>query len=577
MFSRYFQQELENLRDLGQAFSQAHPAVAPMLSGAAADPDVERLLEGVAFLTALLREKLDDEFPEIVHELIQMIWPHYLRPIPATTIVAFQPKPALKQSMKIPAGISLKSAPIEGTACTFRTAYDVDIHPLTLLDAALDESAGHPPTIRLELKLDGMKLDEWQPGALRFFLSDSFAGAADLSMILQRHTKKITISSPDGGRPVFLEPDALRPVGFSLEEGLIPYPSNSFPGYRILQEYFILPEKFLFLELAGWEKWAERGDGSRVEIVFELDQASIPFPRVRKESFVLYATPVVNIFSHEADPIRLDHRKTSYLVRPAGTNVDHYQVYSLKNVVGYVQGTAEERIYLPFDLFHREQGDFSVYHVKLRKAPIAEGIDVFLSVAYPPQGSIPRAETLSIELLCTNGALPENLQPGDICEPTSSSPEFVTFRDIRPVTPNVLPPLGTNLLWQLLGHLSLNFLSLTTAENLKALLELYIFSESRDRPTVLANQKRLNGIEAVSTVQKDRIVNGAIIRGQEIELGMRQDHFAGPGDLFLFGSILDQFLGAYATINTYTRLSIHESIKGETFLWPPRLGNHTLI
>jgi len=576
MFSRYFQQELENLRDLGQAFSKAHPAVAPMLSGAAADPDVERLLEGTAFLTALLREKLDDEFPEIVHELVQMIWPHYLRPLPATTIVAFEPKLSLKQSMNIPSGVYLNSVPTEGTACTFRTVFDVDVHPLTLLDGSLDESAGRPPTVRLQLKMDGLKLEQWEPDSLRFFLSDTFPNAANLSMILQRHTRKITISSPDGGRPVSLGPDALQPAGFSLEKGLVPYPSNSFPGYRLLQEYFVLPEKFLFLDLGGWEKWIDRGDGSRIEILFELDQPSLPFPRVRKESFMLYATPVVNIFPHEADPIRLDHRKTDYLVRPAGANVDHYQVYSLENVVGYVQGTAEERTYLPFDMFQREQGDASVYQAKLRKAPVAESVDVFLSVSYPPQGRIPTSETLSIDLLCTNGALPENLQPGDICEPTSSSPEFVTFKNVRSITPNVLPPLGTNLLWQLLGHLSLNFLSLTTAENMKALLELYIFSESRDRPTVLANQKRINGIEKVTATQKDRIVNGAMIRGEEIDLKMRQDHFASPGDLFLFGSILDHFLGAYATINTYTRLSIHESIKGETYLWPPRLGDHTL-
>ncbi|MFZ0451660.1 MAG: type VI secretion system baseplate subunit TssF, partial [Desulfatiglandaceae bacterium] len=215
MFSRYFQQELENLRDLGQAFSKAHPAVAPMLSGAAADPDVERLLEGTAFLTALLREKLDDEFPEIVHELVQMIWPHYLRPLPATTIVAFEPKPSLKRSMSIPSGVYLNSVPTEGTSCTFRTVFDVDVHPLTLLDASLDESAGRPSTVRLQLKMDGLKLEEWGPNSLRFFLSDTFPNAANLSMILQRHTRKITISSPDGGRPVSLGPDALRPAGFS--------------------------------------------------------------------------------------------------------------------------------------------------------------------------------------------------------------------------------------------------------------------------------------------------------------------------------------------------------------------------
>ena len=81
MFTRYFQQELEKLKHLGEAYSRAHPAIAPMLSGSSADPDVERLLEGVAFLTASLRQKLDDEFPEIIHEYMQLLFPHYLRPL----------------------------------------------------------------------------------------------------------------------------------------------------------------------------------------------------------------------------------------------------------------------------------------------------------------------------------------------------------------------------------------------------------------------------------------------------------------------------------------------------------------
>ena len=97
MFNRYFQQELSHLRDLGAEFAKKHPAVAPMLSGLSTDPDAERLLEGVAFLTALMRQKLDDDFPEIIQEMFQLIWPHYLRPIPSTTIISFSPKEKLKQ------------------------------------------------------------------------------------------------------------------------------------------------------------------------------------------------------------------------------------------------------------------------------------------------------------------------------------------------------------------------------------------------------------------------------------------------------------------------------------------------
>lgn len=46
-----------------------------------ADPDIERLLEGVAFLTGNLRQKIEDEFPELTHGLIKMLWPNYLRPL----------------------------------------------------------------------------------------------------------------------------------------------------------------------------------------------------------------------------------------------------------------------------------------------------------------------------------------------------------------------------------------------------------------------------------------------------------------------------------------------------------------
>ncbi len=577
MFNRYFQQEMAYLRDLGEAFSKAHPAVAPMLSGPSADPDAERLLEGVAFLTALLREKLDDEFPEIIHEMIQLIWPHYLRPIPSSSIVAFTPKPTLKESMTIPAGIHIASVPIEGTSCLFRTCYDVDVHSLTLLDASFVQPSGRPPAIRLLFELRGLKLSDWQPASLRLLLAGEHSAAADIYLLLTHHLKQITISSPDGGASLLLTPEHLRPVGFSPQEGLIPYPSNSLPGYRILQEYFILPEKFLFLDLVGWERWQERGDGTRFEITFELDDLPFPPPRVKTETFVLSATPVINIFPYDADPIRLDHRKTEYLVRPSAGNTSHYQVYALEKVVGFVQGTAQERVYLPFEVFTPEPESNPVYHLNLRKSPVRSGFDVYLSVAYPKEADPPVSETLSLQLLCTNGSLPERIQSGDISLPTSSSPEFVEFRNIRPPTSNVLPPLGTNLLWRLLSHLSLNYVSLAKAEDLRALLELYIFEESRDRTAILANKKRIAGIEQIETRASDRLVSGVVMRGREIRMDVRQDHFASPGDLFLFGCILDHFLGSYASINTFTNLLIKEVLRGDLYRWPARIGDHLLI
>ncbi len=578
MFNRYFQQELNHLKDLGAEFAKMHPAVAPMLSGLSTDPDVERVLEGVAFLTGLMRQKLDDDFPEIVHELFQIIWPHYLRPLPSTAIVAFTPKTNLKQTVKVPKGIQLASVPVEGTTCLFRTCYDVQVHPLVIEEAALEEKPGLPPVLRIVLALQDLSLEEWQPESLRIYLAGQPAQAADIYLLLRNYLKQIVLNPLDGtAQACILAPTDLQPVGFGLDEDVIPYPPQSFPGYRIIQEYFILPEKYLFLDLTGWPKWKNRGTGNRFEIRFELKQLPFAPPRVRKSSFELGATPVINLFAHDAEPIRLDHHQSQYAVRPAGSDGRNYQVYSVQNVTGFIQGTARERTYSPFEAFSPEAEGTPTYHVKIRQSPIQQRFDFYLSVAYPAAEGTPAPETLSMQLTCTNGLLCEGLRIGDICHPTSSTPEFVDFKNIRPPTASILPPLGGNMLWKLISNLCLNYQSLSKPDNLRALLGLYNFEENRDRSAYLANQKRIAGIQDIHTQATNRLVDRVIMRGRDIRIDANQDHFAGEGDLYLFGSILDHFLGSYASMNTFIRLIVKEVLKGEVYQWPARIGDQQLI
>ena len=577
MFNHYFQRELSNLRALGADFSRMHPAVAPMLSGMSADPDAERLLEGVAFLTALLHQRLDDDFPEIIQELFQLIWPHYLRPLPAATIVSFSPKENISQIVRVPKGVQLASEPVDGTPCLFRTCYDVDVHPLLLEDAFLEENPGRPSAIRLVLSLQQLKADEWKPESLRLHLAGDSKQAADIYYLLCRYVHQIVLKPLGSGSACILPPDCLKSVGFGDDECLIPYPPQSFPGYRNLQEYFLLPEKFLFLDLIGWQQWHDRGEFDKFEIRFELKKAPFFAPRVRKENFVLAATPVLNLFPHNADPIRLDHQNSEYLIRPSGSNDRNYQVYSVERVTGFVQGTAQEKVYAPFEMFSPSPEADPTYHVHMRQSPVRQGLNSHLSIAYPSGSRSTLTETLSIQLQCTNGFLPEGLRIGDIRYPTSSTPEFVEFKNLRPPTSSITPQLGRNLHWKLLSHLCLNYRSLATVENLQALLALYNFEENRDRPVFLANQKRIAGIQAVHTEAADQLVGRVIMRGRKIRLDVRQDHYAGLGDLFLFGSILDAFLGSYGSLNTFMQLSIREVLKGEMLQWPARIGDHPLI
>ena len=454
----------------------------------------------------------------------------------------------------------------------------MDIHPLEILEASYVETAGQPPAIKLTMELRNTTLEEWQPESLRLYLAGETLPAPDLYLLMRQYLREIILRPLDGGgEAAMLTPDSLKPVGFCDGENLLPYPGNAFPGYRILQEYFMLPEKYLFLDLDGWDRWQRRGEGSRFEISFVFDQLPFAPNNIRKGDITLGATPVINIFPYEADPIRLDHRKTEYRVRPAGANDAHYQVYAVDKVIGFAQGSARETVYAPFEIFTPDPEADPVYHTRIKTSPVRSGFDMFLSVVYPPGADPPVLVTLSILLQCTNAYLPEGIRMGDICLPTGSTPEYVDFKNLRPPTSNILPPLGTNLLWRLLSHLSLNYTSLATAENLKAVLDLYNFEESRDRPAFLANQKRINGIEKINSSASDRLVSGTMMRGLEVHLEARQDHFAGAGDLFLFGSIIDYFLGCYASLNTYTRFSVKERLKGDIYQWPARVGDRVII
>ncbi|MCI5211309.1 MAG: type VI secretion system baseplate subunit TssF, partial [Candidatus Electrothrix sp. ATG2] len=459
MLNKYYLQELAALRDLGAEFAEKHPAIASMLSGSSADPDVERLLEGVAFLTGLIREKLDDDFPEIIHGLVNLLWPHYLRPVPAGSIVAFRPKSSLKQALHVEKGVQLASVPIEGASCLFKTCFDVEVQPLEIINVAFVEKPGQPSAIRIRLATQGIGLNSLQLSTLRLYLAGEYPAASERYYVLRRFLRRIIIRSAGQDDEFSLSKEQLQPVGLNMADGVLPYPGNSFPGYRIIQEYFTQPQNFLFLDLTGLENWFKRGQGTEFDIFFELDPVPFQMPRIRTQDFVLYATPVLNLFQHEADPIRLDHKRSEYRVRPTTARLSHFQVYSVDKVVGYMQGSAAARTYQHFDHFSHHAVSVPVYNISRRQSPARRETDIYLSVSYPRANGPPVPETLSIELTCTNGALPENVQIGDISRATSSTPELVTFSNITAPTAGVQPPLGKNLLWRLLGHLSLNYTS----------------------------------------------------------------------------------------------------------------------
>ncbi|OEU65444.1 MAG: type VI secretion system protein ImpG [Desulfovibrio sp. S3730MH75] len=576
MIEKYYQRELTHLRELAVEFSKNHPALAPMLTGPGSDPDVERLLEGSAFMSGMINQKLDDEFPEIVHGLVQLVFPHYLRPIPSTTIVKFTPKPSLMETVHVPLGSQLSSIPVKGTKCTFSTTFDVELHPLTITKVDMVQRAGTSGMLTLGFELKGLTLDEWDVSSLRFHLTGGSASASSRYKTLFSCIRGIRVSGSNGA-VAMLGAGNLKAVGFEDEEALLPYPSQSFPGYRILQEYFILPEKFLFFDVDGLDNWKNRGDGKTFEIVLELDNLPAELLDFTEEHLCLFATPAINLFQRDAEPVTLDHKRPEYQVIPSGGSGGDYQVYSVDTVVGYVQGTVEERPYKPFQMFNPRSEEMPVYTVHHRRSLVMDMTNLFLSVAYPTQGQAPRLETLSMSLTCTNGNLPEKLRFGDISKPTSTSPELATFENIRQPTSPVQPPLGKNLLWRLLSHLYINYLSVADVDSLRAMVKLYVFTDTRDRGSVVANTKRVEAIQGMKLSEGDRLVKGLVMRGRDIKLSLTCDGFANSGDLYLFSSVMNRFFAGYASVNCFTRLTVEDTLNKEQYHWNAMIGDRPLL
>lgn len=577
MINRYYQRELTRLHEIAAEFAAANPGLAPMLSGPRADPDVERLLEGSAFLSGLIHERLDDDFPEMVHGLIQLIFPHYLHPIPSTTIIQFKPRPNLMEKFQIKAGTQIASKPIQGTNCIFTTSTDVNLFPLEIVRVELEQQANHQPKLVLEFKLRAMTLAGMETDHLTLHIAGDSVNAAEICWSLIRYTETMRLLPASGqGNPLTLDKRRLGLGGFSDATALLPYPSHSFSAYRLLQEFFVLPEKFQFLRIDGFDQWNDRGAGDSFRLEFHLDTVMSKLPEYKKKDFVLFATPAINLFPESSQPITLDHRQPEYRILPYGER-GKKEVYSVKRVTGFVQGATRPREYEPFEMFNPNVEMIPVYSLHHRKSIVDDQTDLLISVAYPPETGVPKPETLSIDIMCTNGDLAHQLHYGDINQPTETSPELATFENIIPPTANVQPPLGRNLLWRLLSHLYLNYLSMANADSLRALAKLYIFSETSDRAKLLTNTRRVEGIRDLQVTPSHRLVSGVMMRGLDIRLSLDPQNFPGLGDLFIFGAVIKNFLSRYAAINSFTQVTVENATTKESYTWQETQGTTHIL
>jgi type VI secretion system protein ImpG len=624
--------ELRHLRETAAEFGRDYPKVAGRLSldrdakDICPDPYVERLLEGFAFLAARVHLKLDAEFPRFTQGILETVYPDYLCPVPSMAIVKFEPE---EQDASLASGFLIKRGTLlrsqlgkgERTSCTFSSAHDVRLLPLSISEARyftrdlaelnLPPGTGAKAAFRLRLrKTIALSFAEIRADPLVVHFRGADQLPSEIYEQIFAHKARLIIQSPaQRGRTLAVLPaDCIRRVGYSSEQALLPVAPQGFEGYRLLREYFAFPERFLFCEFSGFGDVLQQITGEEFDLVIALDELDPKLEgRVDRTCFELFCAPVINLFEKTLDRIMVSARVSESHVVPDRNRPLDYEIYKIGSVTGYGETPDQEREFLPFykardmDLeacafftAHRVPRLFSDRERLTGRRSSYAGTDLFLSIVDSDMAPFsPDLRQLGIRAMCTNRHLPIQMFKGggrtdftmDISAPinavrilhgpTVPRPSLVLAGQ-NPETPRVA---SGRFAWRVISHLSLNYLSLldgseTGADSLREMLKLY--TDPNDRQTI----RQIDGLRGVKHRSVIRRVEtpGPITfaRGLEITLNFDESSFEGQG-VFILGAVLEQFFTRHVSINSFTETVITTIQRKEIMRWPPQMGKKQIL
>lgn len=623
----YYERELIFLRRMGAEFAKKYPKIAARLhldEEKVEDPHVERMIEAFAFLSGRIGLKLDDELPEITESLINLLYPHYLAPIPSMAIAQFSfgsPDDKITAVQKLERGARLNSRPVDGTPCRFQTTYDVELAPLELQSAALESNAPKDARgryadcfVRLSFRCFGdSDLHEYTvgetgapPKSLRFHLNGDPQLIFPLYEIIFNHATRVEFrpkEAPMGQRmlrtltnlqlrppeSIFIPAnEAIKQVGFTEDEAVLPYSKRSFAGYRLLSEYFAFPYKFLFFDIFGLDKAIAAKFGSHFDIIIHLKDVTPPIAPVTADTFRMGCTPIVNLFSRLADPIYLSNQKYEYQVVADVHRQMTTEIYSIEAVTSNDPRTNTTRVFSPFySMKHAygEQTEKAFWYAARRPSqrPNDEGTEMFMSLVdmnFNPR--VPSVDVLNVRTTCTNRDLPGRLpfggKEGDF--EIEGTALLSRVRCLTKPTETIRPPQRKAAQWRLISHLNLNYLSLVRGETaepeaLQEILHLYNFNDSSvTRKQILG----ITGIESRKAVRKiGHHIGAGFVRGIETTLTFDEEQFVGSG-MYLFACVLERFLGLYASVNSFNQMVVRSEQREEIVKsFPPRAGAQDLM
>lgn len=603
----YYNRELLNIRRAAAAFAAENPRIAGRLrlsEDAVEDPHVDRLVEAFAFLTARVRQKLDDDFSELTDAMLGILYPHYTHPLPAMAILQMAPPPEADAAARVPRHTLLDSEPVDGERCRFRSAFDVTLHPVNVSNAALAGRPIHAPDVALganaaaclRLTLEATtpegEFADIAPDTLRFFLRGQPQLVYPLHELLLNDVVGAAFAAgANDANPVVLAGPVFTAVGFESDETLLPCPATSHRGHLLLTEYFAFPEKFLFVDLAIPKHERLRGKGRTLDVFLYLGRPRAELERtLTATAFALNCTPVVNLFEQAAEPITADHTTSEYRVVADSRRPGALEVHSIKQVTasdGHGNRKPVQPIYSTAHATRTANMDTSGTAWWLaRRQTIGDGDaiadSVTLALVDPNFTPSTAADMiLSVDTLCFNRNLPERLPFGGghpqlyLVDP---SPAVANARLITAPTSAVRADYSHSGRWRLISQLSLNHLSLVSDGGLDTLKEMLLLNDLRDSAeTRLLVDGIVDLASRPGTARLHSVGHDAFCRGIDIALTFDETYFSG-NSIYLAASVLEYFFGMYAGVNSFIRLTARvEGQTGALKTWPARAGDRWIV
>uniref|UniRef100_Q47E19 Type VI secretion protein, VC_A0110 family n=1 Tax=Dechloromonas aromatica (strain RCB) TaxID=159087 RepID=Q47E19_DECAR len=603
----YYERELAFLRQHSREFAERYPKLSAqlLLSGEGCDdPHVERMIQSFALLTARVSKKLEDSYPQFTEALLNVLYPHYLRPFPSCSIAHFEHGGGeLTSVATILRGTELQSRPIKGAVCKFRTAWDVQLAPVSIGELAFDPVASAPSEVRLPVGCNAilsfsLTLRGNNPEAglgklekLRVYIDAEPSVASALrDAIFLRKLKVYAVGADERWR--IAREKLISEVGFADQEALIDMPDTSHGAYRYLTEYFCFPEKFNFFDINIGEIPSGLHAEGKISLHIALgdlradSDASRLLQTLTTQNLRLGCVPVVNLFAQRGDPIRISNRQTAYPVVADGRRAYAYDVYSIdsvRRVRQSAQGEAITEFRSFFSLRHGETPERNGYYWYAQRdhlvAESSPGYETSLSIVDADFDPVqPKTDVLSLQLTCTNRELPTlmsvGMPSGDLFLEGGSSVRSIKL--LRKPTQPYRFDHRRDGQWRIISHLSLNHLSLT-GNGLKAFQEMLALY---DLPRTAASRRQIEGVLDIE--QRDKTVWMAgkpfacFVRGQEVRITIDESSFVGSG-LDVFVRCIDRFLGLYVSLNSFIQLVVVSNRTGEELIrCAPRNGDSIL-